>query len=88
MILKQVNSLLVNNEFEKALALLETSSLSEEVRNECLGNYYYYKHDYEKAKEILVNATQLCEEKVMKDQEDNCIGAWFKKEQQKKTDTE
>lgn len=49
MILKQVNSLLVNNEFEKALVLLETASLSEELRNECLGNYYYYKHDYEKA---------------------------------------
>lgn len=42
------------------------------------------KENYEKAKEILVNATQLCEEKVMKDQGDNCIGTCFKKEQQKK----
>lgn len=49
MVLKKVNSLLINNEFEKALMLLETSFLTEEVRNECLGNYYYYRRDYEKA---------------------------------------
>ena len=42
------------------------------------------KENYEKAKEILVNATQLCEEKVMKDQGDKWIGTCFKKEQQKK----
>lgn len=49
MVLKKVNSLLINNEFEKALILLENSLLTEEVRNECFGNYYYYKCDYEKA---------------------------------------
>jgi len=47
--LKDINLLLINNDFEHALLLLKNSFLSEEVRNECMGNYYYYKRDYEKA---------------------------------------
>lgn len=48
-LLKKVNSLLIKNEFDKVLILLETSLLSDDVKNECFGNYYYYKRDYEKA---------------------------------------
>lgn len=47
--LNDINLLLINNEFDHALFILENSQLSDEIRNECMGNYYYYKRDYEKA---------------------------------------
>lgn len=47
--LTEINLLLMNNEFESAWSLLEDSFLSETVKNEAIGNYYYYKKDYEKA---------------------------------------
>lgn len=48
-ILNQVNSLLINNEFEKAYKLIDGSNISEDIKDECIGNYYFYKRDFNNA---------------------------------------
>lgn len=47
--LERINSLLINNEFENALKLINSSNLSEDIKDESLGNYYFYKRDFDNA---------------------------------------
>lgn len=49
LVLAKFNSLLINGEFEKVLILINNSNVSEYIRDEILGNYYFYKRDFDNA---------------------------------------
>jgi len=49
LVLKEVNSLLINREFEKALAFINNPNISESIKDEIFGNYYFYKRDFDNA---------------------------------------
>lgn len=59
LVLKRVNSLLIKSEFEKALTLINNSDISEYIKEEILGNYCFYKRDFDNAIHFFKRALEI-----------------------------